>query len=94
MQEMGRQKWNRLLARAKAGDSEAQWQVGSWFEDGLVDSKGFCFVRPDLRTAVRWYRKSAEGGNSAGQANLGVGLSRGMSQYVPRCESFEDLPGS
>jgi TPR repeat protein len=74
---MARTEWNRLLAKAQDGDSEAQWEVGSWLEDGLVDSAGCTLARRDLRGAVRWYRKSAVAGNAYAQNCLGVCLCRG-----------------
>jgi TPR repeat protein len=77
MQKMTRKQWNRLKAKAKAGDSEAQWEIGSWLEDGLADPKGRTLVRPDARAAARWYRQSASRGNAAGQIHLGVCLCAG-----------------
>jgi hypothetical protein len=77
MQEMTRKHWKQLMARAEAGDSEAQWEVGSWLEDGLADPKGFVFVHPDARAAVRWFRRSANAGNPSGQTHLGCCLCAG-----------------
>jgi TPR repeat protein len=74
---MARKEWNRLMAKAQKGDSEAQWAVGSWLEDGLVDSAGRILARPDFRAAVRWYRKSAVAANASGQICLGVCLCDG-----------------
>jgi hypothetical protein len=74
---MMRRQWNQLKARAQAGDSEAQWEVGAWLEDGLVDPNGLVLVHPDARAAVRWFRKSAIAGNSSGQNHYGVCLSAG-----------------
>jgi TPR repeat protein len=71
MQKMKRQRWEELKAQAEAGDSEAQWEVGSWLEDGLADEAGAPLVKVNAREAVRWYRKSAEAGNASGQNNLG-----------------------
>jgi hypothetical protein len=62
MQEMTHKRWKQLKARAEAGDPEAQWEVGSWLEDGLADPKGFVFVHPDARAAARWFRRSAIAG--------------------------------
>jgi len=55
MQKMSRTRWNQLKARAEAGDSEAQWEVGSWLADGLADPSGFVFVHPNVRAAVFWF---------------------------------------
>jgi TPR repeat protein len=65
------------MAKAQAGNSEAQWEVGSWFQDGLADTKGVVLVRPNARAAVAWYRKSAISGNPSGQNHLGVCLCAG-----------------
>ncbi len=65
------------MARAQAGDSEAQWEVGSWLEDGLTDPNGVVLVHPDLRAAVRWFRRSALGGSAPGQIHFGVCLCSG-----------------
>jgi TPR repeat protein len=74
---MSREKWERLKRRANAGDAEAQWEIGSWFQDGLADPKGIVLARRDLRAAVRWFRLSAAAGSPAGQNHLGVCLSAG-----------------
>jgi uncharacterized protein len=77
LQQKARNEWDRLNAKAQDGDSEAQWEVGSWLEDGLVDSAWRTLVRPDSRAAVRWYRKSAVAGSASGQIHLGVCLCDG-----------------
>src|SRR5262249_2355767 len=74
---MTRKEWNRLKSRAQIGDSEAQWQLGAWLEDGLVDSAGYVLARRDFRAAVHWFRQSAIAGNPAGQNHLGVCLCAG-----------------
>ena len=74
---MKRKQWTQLKARAEAGDSEAQWELGSWLEDGLTDPKGFVFIHPDARAAALWFRRSANAGNPAGQINFGCCLSAG-----------------
>ena len=72
---MTRKQWSQLKRKAQAGDAEAQWEVGIWFEDGLTDLNGSVLVRPDASTAARWYRLSATAGNSSAQINLGNLLS-------------------
>jgi hypothetical protein len=32
--------WKELLKKARKGDDEAQWEVGSYYEDGLKDNEG------------------------------------------------------
>src|SRR5262245_49494052 len=77
MHGMTREQGNELKTKAEGGDSEAQWEIGSWLEDGLVDSNGFVLAHPDACAAVRWYRQSAIAGNAAGQTRLGVCLCTG-----------------
>jgi TPR repeat protein len=74
---MARERWSELERKAQAGDAQAQWEVGSWFEDGLADLNGRVLVHANARTAVRWYRLSAIGGNSSAQISLGNSLSNG-----------------
>lgn len=77
MNRMPRKQWGQLMAKAQAGNSEAQWEVGSWFQDGLADARGVVLIHPDTRAAVGWYRKSAIAGNPSGQNHLGVCLCAG-----------------
>jgi TPR repeat protein len=77
MNRMRRKQWDQLMAKAQAGNSEAQWEVGSWFHDGLADLKGKTLVHPDARAAVGWFCKSAIAGNCSGQNHLGVCLCAG-----------------
>jgi TPR repeat protein len=77
MQVMTSEKWIRLNAKAQAGDSEAQWEVGSWLEDGLADPNGRVIAHRDTYAAVRWFRQSAIAGNPSGQNHLGVCLCAG-----------------
>jgi hypothetical protein len=72
-----RKQWDELKRQADAGDAEAQWEVGAWYEDGLTAPDGSVIVRCDPRSAVRWYRRSAEAGNASAQINLGNCLSTG-----------------
>ena len=72
---MARKKWGQLKRKAEAGDARAQWEVGSWCEDGLADPQGRMLVRRDVRAAVRWYRLSAIAGDDGAQLNLGNLLS-------------------
>lgn len=82
--KLPRKKWEALKAKAQAGDSDAQWQVGSWLQEGLLDSRGRLLVRPRPSAGARWFRKSAMAGNANGQNNLAVCLSGGYG--VPRDE--------
>jgi uncharacterized protein len=77
MQEMAREQWNQLRAIADAGDSEAQWEVGSWLQDGLADPNGIFLAHPNARAAARWFLRSAKAGNPSGQIHFGICLSDG-----------------
>lgn len=52
-------------ALAQGGDAQAQFMMGTIYEQGLG-------VPKDLAAAARWYRKSAEAGNASAQYNLGI----------------------
>lgn len=47
------------LAKARAGDAEAQYQVGNYYRRGIIPGM---FETPDNKEAARWYAKSAYGG--------------------------------
>ncbi len=54
-----------VLARAAAGDPQAQLQVGNWSLEKAI--------RPeDYRQAAMWLRKAAESGNPEAQCRLGM----------------------
>jgi Sel1 repeat len=53
-----------LLAKAKAGNAVAQNELAIAYSEGLG-------VKPNQRTAVYWFRKSAEQGYAYGACNLG-----------------------
>ena len=60
-----------LQARAEAGQSEAQWQLGTNYEVGNG-------VEADVTMAAEWYRKAADQGNSKAQFSLGSCYENGM----------------
>jgi len=63
------------LPLARAGDAEAQTNLGEIFEKGLGASP-----QPDL--ALQWYQLAAEQGSARAQINLGAMYERGVG--VPR----------
>jgi hypothetical protein len=60
-----------LLARAKAGDAEAQYEVGHIFASG---DKG---IEKDDAVAFFWFQKSAEQGNAKGENGVGASYEYG-----------------
>jgi Sel1 repeat-containing protein len=63
--------FSKLLSKAEAGDSDAQFQVGLAYASGIGTIQ-------DVAEAVRWYRKAADHGNPAAQNNLGSMYLRGL----------------
>jgi hypothetical protein len=64
-----------LLAKAQAGDPDAEHQVGSEYANGKD-------VSQDFAKAAMWYQKAAEQGNAKAQFNLGLLYENG--QGVPQ----------
>jgi TPR repeat protein len=75
--KMSASKWQALLARAKRGDPEAEWEVADRYGDGCKNHAGKIVVRRSRRKAAQWFRQAAEHGLSAAQNTLGVVLSNG-----------------
>jgi hypothetical protein len=69
--------WKSLLAKAKRGDAEAEFNVASHYDDGVKDRRGRVLVRVSNRKAAGWYRRSAEHGYCSAQNTLGVILGDG-----------------
>jgi uncharacterized protein len=70
--------WNTLLAKAKAGDTEAQCEVAALYGDGCKDRRGRHIVRPSKRKAFLWYRRAAELGDASAQLAVGNFISGGQ----------------
>ncbi len=64
-----------LLAKAKAGDANSQFNIGMLYDSGQG-------VPKDHAEATRWFRKAAEQGNATAQYNIGVAYETGGD--VPR----------
>ena len=77
MDTIAKSKWKELLALAKAGGAEAQWEVGYYYESGAVDKSGNILAKTNPLKAHRWYKLSAEQGNSTAQVALSNLLSTG-----------------
>ena len=69
--------WKKLLQKAEKGDHDAQWEVGSYYEDGVTDIEGNILVPQKPKKAFHWYLLSAEQGNESSQVALGNLLSIG-----------------
>ena len=60
-----------LIAKAEAGDAEAQQALGVMYQTGQG-------VPPDMMEAARWYHMAADQGNAMAQMNLGMMYNFGM----------------
>ena len=69
--------WQSLLARARNGDAEAEWEVGDRYADGSKDKRGKVIVRRSAAKAALWFRRAAEHGSDNAQNNLGILLGNG-----------------
>jgi len=75
--KMSAPEWKALLARAKRGDPEAEWEVADRYGDGCKSQSGKIVVRRSRRKAARWFQRAAEHGLSPAQNTFGVLLSNG-----------------
>jgi uncharacterized protein len=69
--------WQSLLARAKNGYREAEWEVADRYAEGCKDKRGKVIVRRSAGKAARWFRRAAEHGSGPAQNNLGILLGNG-----------------
>lgn len=69
--------WKSLLARARNGDREAEWEVADRYADGCKDKRGKLIVRRSAAKAAKWFRRAAEHGSGPAQNNLGILLGNG-----------------
>jgi TPR repeat protein len=69
------------MARAKAGDAAAQYDVGVLYArgDGLVQ---------DMASAATWFHAAAAQGNVAAEYNLGVMYERGLGVGADQAEAL------
>lgn len=70
--------WKKLLKKAHHGDSEAQWEVGFYYYEGLVNKSGQTIVKQKPKKAFSWFLLSAEQGNEGSQLALANSLSTGV----------------
>ncbi len=77
MERTTKRRWKSLLAKAKAGSPEAQWEVGLYCQEGAKDGLDRLLVRANQTKARRWYTLAAEQGDQWGQLALSNMLSSG-----------------
>lgn len=88
METIEQNKWNELLALAKIGDADAQWEIGYYHEYGAADENGLAITYGDPSVAIRWYTLSAVSGNAAAQCALsnlfgaGENVARDVKQAI------------
>jgi TPR repeat protein len=75
--KMSVSEWQRLLARAKQGNPEAEWRIAECYGDGCKNRSGKIIVKRSRRKAAEWFRRAAEHGLATAQNNLGVLLGDG-----------------
>ena len=68
---------------AEAGDIEAQFSLGSFYEHGQFD------LPPSYVEAAKWYRKAALQGHPSAQLYLGVFLAQGQGVEPDYVEAYK-----
>jgi len=79
--------WNSLLVKAENGDSNAQNEVASYYENGLIVDNAV-IVEIDKQLAFDWTQKSYESGDIEGIESYANYLSDEKYKY---CEKNVDL---
>lgn len=74
--------WQDLLVKAQQGDSDAQFEVGSYYENGLKNTNGVIIVESNQNKAIQWYELSAQKGDVSSQIALGNILSSGEKRDI------------
>src|SRR5215470_5890833 len=76
--------WQSLLARARNGDRDAEWEIAERYADGCKDKRGRVIVRRSAVKAAQWFRRAAEHGSSSAQNSLGnlLGDGHGVRKNV------------
>jgi uncharacterized protein len=86
--KMSVQAWRTLLAQAKLGNPEAEWEVADRYADGCRDRRGTVIVKRSPKKAAKWFRRAAEHGYAPAQNELGVLLAGG---YGVKKDVYEAL---
>ena len=83
---LDKNKWEELLAKSNAGNSEAQNNLAMWFEEGYNDTN--FRIEKDLNKAAYWYLESAQSGNQYSQDatsrlySLGQGVELNVEKAI------------
>ena len=77
MQISTKKEWVKLLKKAKSGDMNAQFEVGCYFDDGIIKNNGKVILKANIIKAVKWYTKAAKQGEISAQDALGTTYSSG-----------------
>jgi TPR repeat protein len=82
-QDMARDVIDNIARLAESGDHEAQFLLGSAYQEGLA-------VDRDFTKAVKWYRKAVAAGHITASNNLGVMLvwGRGADPDISKARSL------
>ena len=78
---VSQEEYDEIRALAKAGDAEAQYQLGEFYEEGEVR-------RQSDATAAEWYLKAAEQGHIDAQIAVGVLYAEGLGGAEDRAEAI------
>jgi len=69
---------NKILQRARIGDSLAEFEMGMYYDDGLKDEKSNILIKKDKKRAIQWYKKAAHHGNVDAMVSYAIFLSDGL----------------
>ncbi|MFK7904108.1 MAG: tetratricopeptide repeat protein [Chitinophagales bacterium] len=70
--------WKKVLKLAKKGNGKAQFEVGSYFEDGLQIGKKR-LLKIDKAKALKWFKKAHKKGNVDATVRYADYLSEGIN---------------
>ena len=70
MQISTKKEWKKLLTKAKSGDKNAQFEVGCYYDDGIIKDNGKVILKTNIVKAVKWYTKAAKQGEVSAQDAL------------------------
>jgi uncharacterized protein len=68
--------WENLFQNANSGNPKAQFEVGYYFENGLIRNNQI-IVSPNLETSFQWYQKASQNGDIDAMSRYADFLSGG-----------------